>query len=496
MVMTRIHGALWMLRLLLIEDEVQAAELAVHTLKQAGLDCASERVASEGDFRKALARSPDLILSDSNVPGFDGWAALSIAKSEFPNTPFIFVSGHLEEAAVRRALANGAAGYVPKTELPRLPAVVRAALGSVTPGPASALEEGRRTASAIDPSGIAAHLLERRAVLDKTLRMEDRSVMSSIMRRTPPLPVALVMIESTSLRERFVKILHNANIEVEQAHSNQTALASLESRIHALLFTDSLDLIRNGRLLHAGAATHMVYVERADESGRQDAFRAGANSCMPAELGGEEFWAHLTIARRIISLAASLHLALTDNRILSTIDELTRCGSRRFFEHQFPREVERAVRVGRPLSLVMCDIDHFKSINDTHGHEAGDEVLREFADRLTQRLRLGEDWVARVGGEEFAVVLSEVADLEGRAVAERLRERISATEFSIPGRLVAITASFGVCSLWGARGDVSTLTKDLIKGADSALYESKRLGRNRVTAAPYQHNVLATVTIE
>src|SRR6202008_1807999 len=109
------------------------------------------------------------------------------------------------------------------------------------------------------------------------------------------------------------------------------------------------------------------------------------------------------------TLSAELQLALTDIRILSTIDELTRCGSRRFFEHEFPREVERAVRLRRPLALIICDIDFFKKVNDTHGHEVGDEVLREFSARLTHGLRLGEDWVARIGGEEFAIVLPEVA---------------------------------------------------------------------------------------
>jgi two-component system cell cycle response regulator len=485
-----------MLRLLIVEDEVEAAELVVHSLQQAGLDCTWEQVASERDFRGALARLPDVILSDSNIPGFDGWAALSVANSEFPQAPFIFVSGHFEDAATRRALANGAAGYVGKTELERLPAVVRFALGRVTADSTSTGKAAQNTGSAGDAGRIAVHLLERRAILDKALRMEDRSAMSNIMRRIPPLPVALVMMESASKRDRFIKILHGADVEVEQAQSTRIALASLESHTHALLFTDSLGLIRNGRLLHAGAATHMVYIERPGEPNWREALRAGANASMPEEPCGEEFWAQLTIARRIISLADSLQLALTDNRVLSTIDELTRCGSRRFFEHQFPREVERAVRVARPLSLLMCDIDHFKSINDTHGHETGDEVLREFTERLTHRLRLGEDWVARVGGDEFVMVLPEIGEPEACAVAERLRERISATEFSISGRSVVVTASFGVCGLWGVRDDVSALTKELVKAADLALYESKRLGRNRITAAPCQHAVLTTTAIE
>src|SRR5438270_12572929 len=124
-----------MLRLLILEDDESAAELTLRSLSAAGLSCALDRVGTELEFRSALARSPDLILSDSNVPGFDGWAALSIANAQLPNTPFIFVSGHLDEAARLRALINGAVGFVPKTELQRLPRVVRSALGGVRPGP-------------------------------------------------------------------------------------------------------------------------------------------------------------------------------------------------------------------------------------------------------------------------------------------------------------------------------------------------------------------------
>ncbi len=237
------------------------------------------------------------------------------------------------------------------------------------------------------------------------------------------------------------------------------------------------------RQLHAGSATHVVYVDVDRTVGIREALRRGANDCMPAEPGGEEFWAHITTARRIASLAAALQLALTDNRILSTIDELTRCGSRRFFEHEFPREVERAVRLRRPLSLVMCDIDHFKTVNDSHGHEVGDQVLREFAARLTHGLRLTEDWVARIGGEEFAVVLPEVATPKAWLVARRLCERINMTRFATTAGPLRVTGSFGISGFAPHRGDQLVSPRTLIRAADTALYESKRTGRNRVTVA-------------
>ena len=471
-----------MIRMLVLEDDAAAAESSCRTLKQAGVACSLERVESEVAFRQALEHSPDVILSDSNVPGFDGLSALAIAQAECPGTPFIFVTGNPDPAAANVARERGAAGFLAKTDLNRLPGVVSSVLDE-RKEVRELLPDRRKSEVDADASSTATYLIERQAILDSALRHEDRSVLSNVLRRHPPIPVALLTLGSLEVRERFVKWLVNANIEVEPVESTTEALASLEARTHALLFTDQLNLVQAMRQLHAGSATHVVYVDIDGTVGVHEALRRGANDCMAAEAGGEEFWAHITTARRIASLAAALQLALTDNRILSTIDELTRCGSRRFFEHEFPREVERAMRLRRPLSLVMCDIDHFKMVNDSHGHEVGDQVLREFAARLTHGLRLREDWVARIGGEEFAVVLPEVAIPKALLVARRLCERISLTPYHTSAGPLQVTGSFGISGFAPHRGDQHVSARILIRAADAALYESKRAGRNRVTVA-------------
>lgn len=469
-----------MTRMLIIEDDVPAAELTVHRLESAGLAFSWERVETEAEFRAALVRTPDIILSDSQVAGFAGIDALGIAKRACPATPFVFVSGNLDEAAVKRALSEGASAYVAKSDAAGLAATVRTALGQRGK---AATEQRRLGPTAARASGIAEYLIERREVLDRTLQHHDRSAMSTIMRRTPPSPTALLMIDNPSARDRFAKLLRNANIEIDEAESVRTALDRLERDIHAVMFTDQLDLVRSSRQLHAGAATHVVFVGRGDQALNREALRAGANACMSDEPDSEEFWAHLTTVWRIVSLAASLHLALSDNRILSTVDELTGCGSRRFFEQEFPREVERATRLGRPLVLVMCDIDHFKKVNDGHGHQTGDEVLSEFGERLRHGLRLGQDWLARIGGEEFALVLPETSLEEGLGIAERLREQIRARPFRTRASAIRVTASFGVCACTRMKRKPAGIANLLIQAADGALYESKRSGRDRVTAS-------------
>jgi two-component system cell cycle response regulator len=470
-----------MLRLLIIEDDESAAELTLRSLSAAGLSCAIDRVGTEVEFRSALARAPDLILSDSNVPGFDGMAALTIAKAEQPAIPFVFLSGQMSDSAVRRARAGGATECLTKSELQRLPRIVRSVLNGHVDLPAEAppTEDSSDEGSIVERS--AQYLLQRQEELEQAEEGEISSGLSGLLRRSPPSPAALLMIDSNEVRERYLKVLGMADVETDIAADGPDALLRLTDRIHALLFTDRVDLITQVRQLEAGSATHVVFI---GTDTRSQALRAGANDVMSGEARGEQFWAQLNVARRIVSFADSLRTAVTDNQLLSTIDEMTRVGNRRYFDHQWTREVTRAVRSQRPLSLVICDIDHFKSINDRFGHAVGDAVLTEFGDRLTHGLRLGEDWVARIGGEEFAVVLPETGRFQALAIAERLRERVSQAPFMSASHPLQVTASFGFCSLPRSAPNLPDLKDKLLLAADAAMYNSKRSGRDRVTEGP------------
>jgi diguanylate cyclase (GGDEF)-like protein len=177
-----------------------------------------------------------------------------------------------------------------------------------------------------------------------------------------------------------------------------------------------------------------------------------------------------------------LRIALIENRKLSTTDDLTRVASRRFFSKHFPREVERAARYGRALSLILCDIDFFKNVNDTLGHAGGDAILKQFGARLQETLRRGVDWVARIGGEEFAIVLPETGYEQALDVARKLRARVANKVFTAQGKNVEVTASFGLCGLDRVPAGERRIPEHVLKVADAALYRSKNAGRNRVTA--------------
>jgi diguanylate cyclase (GGDEF)-like protein len=162
---------------------------------------------------------------------------------------------------------------------------------------------------------------------------------------------------------------------------------------------------------------------------------------------------------------------------MTIIDGLTQAHVKRYLLEALEKEIIRARRHQRELSFMMFDIDHFKKINDYHGHLAGDFVLKELARIVQGRIRRDEVF-ARYGGEEFAIVLPETNLDGGRALAEGLREKVEQSRFVFQNELIKVTISVGVAEL--AESDRSGT--ELIKRADEKLYEAKRGGRNRVVA--------------
>jgi diguanylate cyclase (GGDEF)-like protein len=171
---------------------------------------------------------------------------------------------------------------------------------------------------------------------------------------------------------------------------------------------------------------------------------------------------------------------------LATTDGLTGLFNHRHFMKLAEAEWNRFLRHGRPLSLLMFDIDFFKSFNDRYGHEVGDQVLFHIAAMVGEGRR-ETDIVARMGGEEFAVLLPETDIDAAEAVAERLRQEIQDSELQSDGHDMTVAISIGVAEARPGMGDVG----DLLKDADQALYRAKRNGRNRVVRA--EQRPLATV---
>lgn len=163
---------------------------------------------------------------------------------------------------------------------------------------------------------------------------------------------------------------------------------------------------------------------------------------------------------------------------LTILDGLTQIHNRRYLVEFLEREAVRSRRHDRPLSVLVFDIDRFKSFNDTYGHLCGDFVLRELAHRIREIVRK-EDLFARYGGEEFSLVLVETPLDEAVSVAERIRELIANTPFRFESNALTLTVSIGVATTSGEPG---LSPADLLRAADEKLYAAKRGGRNRVVA--------------
>jgi diguanylate cyclase (GGDEF)-like protein len=192
------------------------------------------------------------------------------------------------------------------------------------------------------------------------------------------------------------------------------------------------------------------------------------------------------LVERLRKKQISLEKANKEIKLLSRTDTLTGCYNRGYLSEVLPKEITRALRYKRPLSLTMCDIDHFKNINDTYGHQCGDEVLKKMVSCVSEVIRADTDWLARYGGEEFLIVLPETQLKDASGLAERLRKKIANKSIEIPGDTISITVSFGVTGFDSSNSATSITSEALIRTADRRLYEAKNQGRNKVVSGSFK----------
>ena len=211
-----------------------------------------------------------------------------------------------------------------------------------------------------------------------------------------------------------------------------------------------------------------------------EGMEAGADDYITKPFDQHELQVRLRAGTRLVDLQAELLAAREALREQATRDALTHLWNRRSILDILERELARSVREGCPVGVVIVDLDHFKNVNDTHGHLAGDAVLQEAARRMQNGVRQ-YDSIGRYGGEEFLILLPGCDEANSFTQADRLRRLIADREMLVNETSLALTASFGVTS---ALPGQSWTSESLIRRADEALYVAKKSGRNRVEFLP------------
>jgi diguanylate cyclase (GGDEF)-like protein len=303
-------------------------------------------------------------------------------------------------------------------------------------------------------------------------------------------PTVLIVDDDDLVLKRLQQLVTAAGYDVRTASNAIEALASLQQSPTSIVITDldmpAMDGLELCRLIRAHPWPGYIYLVlltvRDKEKDILAGLDAGADDYVSKRTSAAQFTARLQIGRRVLELEYSLKDALERNRRLAMTDALTGAFNHRYLMRHLNRALKRAQRSGGHVSLLLLDVDHFKRVNDTYGHGAGDMVLRMLTAQIGGCLRRDTDWCARLGGEEFAVVL-EGADLAAADVcAEKLRKAIANTPTLTAAGPIRITVSIGVSGLEEMPHRNAVTINSLMKQADTNLYMSKANGRNRITS--------------
>jgi two-component system, cell cycle response regulator len=297
----------------------------------------------------------------------------------------------------------------------------------------------------------------------------------------------LVVDDSPVYRELLQRMLTGPEYSVSFACNGSEAIRLQHDKSPDIIITDwvmpdfsGLELCERVRADKSAPYTYIILMtSNTEKSGVVKGLQAGADDYLVKPFDTSEMLARIGVGRRTIDLHRQLEQKSALLKEVASTDVLTGLPNRRAIEEWAGKQLSGAARHGFPVWVVLGDLDSFKEINDTFGHEAGDTVLRTFADTLRKLTRIS-DMCGRLGGDEFLIVISHVSAENIELAINRFRELFCALSFPFAGRSVSISATFGVA------GSESGSLKDfdaLVRKADEMLYQAKRAGRNCVHIA-------------
>lgn len=412
------------------------------------------------------AREPiDVVLLDIMMPGMDGFEVCRQLKTcaRTAHIPVIMVTA-LDQVEDRvKGLESGADDFLSK--------------------PVNDLQLLTRVKSLIRLKMLTDEL-RLRAATTTSIGVEE--VLGDPADPARSRPELLLVDTKSSSHERILRLLRPvANVALE-TQPQQGLFRAAEGRYECILVSTALegfDPLRLCSQLRSLDRTRSTPIMLIADQGEDDCItrglEIGVNDYIVRPINREELVARLRTQIRRRRYNEELRNSVSLTIELAVTDSLTGLHNRRYLDSHLERLFERAATAGRPLSVLIADIDRFKEFNDKHGHDGGDLVLREFAARLRNSVR-GMDLACRYGGEEFVVVMPDTGPDIARTVAERVRAETAGEPFVLSdgNTAVGVTVSVGVASLQGKTDTV----RELVKRADRALYDAKNGGRNRVVA--------------
>jgi len=300
----------------------------------------------------------------------------------------------------------------------------------------------------------------------------------------------LIVEDEKTIRMTLQRLLETQGYDVLAAENGREGWEIFEKEKDDIYFAilDWMMPEMNGlelcRRIKESSVSHYIYVMfltgKKDVESIIEGFETGADDYITKPFNRREILARLSVGERIVDLEKKLKEKNELLHILAIKDGLTGILNRRALFERLEEELSRSDRIRNPLCLIMLDIDHFKKVNDVHGHVMGDKVLVEVVNRINSVLR-PYDIIGRYGGEEFLVGASVPDPETGRKIAERIRACVGERPFEIDGEHLNVRISLSVTSIMpSGNGDADNILEAAIKSADSALYRAKEKGRNRV----------------